>query len=497
MRPLDTLFPLLLLMFTAAGDTVAQAEAVFLGLGDLPGGGFTSVGIGVSPDGGVAVGLSQPVVSRNEGFRWEDGVMEGIGDLPGGLLRSQANAASEGGLVVVGTGADSASVLQAVRWEGGALTSLGFLAQPLYTPYSHADDLSADGRIIVGSSTDADGVFRAVRWVDEVIEVLAGIPLGANESFATGTSFDGRVIVGSTQVGLDEEAFRWEDGVFELLGDLPGGPLESRARDVSANGLVVVGRGFSDRWREAFRWEDGVMESLGDLQDSHIDSEALGVSGDGSVVVGYGQSSGGQRAFVWNRANGLRDLKDVLESDFGLDLGDWILSEATGVSDDGRSIVGTGTNPSGLHEGWIALFAPTIPVGIDIRPWSAHNYINPFSRMVFPVALLGSNDFDVADVDVTSLAFGLGGALPIWGLFLSHWDVNDDGWDDGISYYRSEETGIAMGDTEACLTGETLDGIPFKGCDAISTVSCGLGVELLFILPPLMWLRGRRRRKLG
>ena len=52
MRPLDTLFLLLLLMFTAAGDTVAQAEAVFLGLGDLPGGGVTSVGIGVSPDGG-------------------------------------------------------------------------------------------------------------------------------------------------------------------------------------------------------------------------------------------------------------------------------------------------------------------------------------------------------------------------------------------------------------------------------------------------------------
>ena len=144
----------------------------------------------------------------------------------------------------------------------------------------------------------------------------------------------------------------------------------------------------------------------------------------------------------------------------------------------------------------------TLEVSIDIKPWSETNPVNPFSRGVIPVAILGSDSFDVAEVDVTTLTFGPEGAAPAFDLtnpfvyWLSHWDVNGDGRDDLLSSYRTAETGIAMGDTEACLTGETLDGIPFEGCDAVSTTmppwSCGLGVELTLLLPLLIWLRGRR-----
>jgi hypothetical protein len=74
-------------------------------------------------------------------------------------------------------------------------------------------------------------------------------------------------------------------------------------------------------------------------------------------------------------------------------------------------------------------------------------------------------------------------------------DIDLDGADDRVVFFRQEESGIQVGDTEACLTGELMSGLPFSGCDdTITVVACGLGFELVLILPPLAWLRARRRR---
>jgi hypothetical protein len=112
-----------------------------------------------------------------------------------------------------------------------------------------------------------------------------------------------------------------------------------------------------------------------------------------------------------------------------------------------------------------------ISVLIDIKPGNdAPNPVNTGSKGVIPVAILTTPEFDATQVDDATLAFGPSGAV------IAHKqghieDVDGDGDDDLVVHFRTQETGIECGNTEATLTGATLfDGIPISGTDSIHTV---------------------------
>jgi hypothetical protein len=109
------------------------------------------------------------------------------------------------------------------------------------------------------------------------------------------------------------------------------------------------------------------------------------------------------------------------------------------------------------------------PVDLDIKPGSDPNAINIDDNGLIPVAILTTEDFDALTVDAASVRFGPDEAEK------SHKrahveDVDGDGDLDLLLHFRTLDTGIAPGDTEACVIGETLDGTPFEGCDLVRTV---------------------------
>ena len=81
-------------------------------------------------------------------------------------------------------------------------------------------------------------------------------------------------------------------------------------------------------------------------------------------------------------------------------------------------------------------------------------------------------DFDATTVDPDTVEFA-GAPVDVRGggkLKAHIKDVDDDGDLDLAMHFRTQETDIQAGDEQACLTGETYDGMPVSACDEVRTV---------------------------
>jgi len=346
----------------------ALGDVGFQGIGYVPG--YGSTANAVSATGAFVVGNGGHVglgAGDTEALRWtQAGGITFLGDLPGvHPTHNFAEDVSADGNVVVGEAKYAGDYIdnlkyQAFRWTPATgMVGLGFL--PGGTR-SSAAAVSADGSIIVGQGFTAADTNEAFRWTEAGgMQGLGGLVAGGT-SFAFGISPDGGRVVGAAFNGARTDAAYWaEGGGWTSIGKLPGGldGLGALAVDASTDGSVIVGISSSALVQyafEAFIWTQSEgMQGLGLLQPDHNMSTVTGVSGDGQSVVGIsGPYSGiGRKPFIWDEANGMRELRVVLEG-YGLDLTGWSLTEVLDISQDGNTFVGYGTNPQGITEGWIA-----------------------------------------------------------------------------------------------------------------------------------------------
>jgi hypothetical protein len=125
------------------------------------------------------------------------------------------------------------------------------------------------------------------------------------------------------------------------------------------------------------------------------------------------------------------------------------------------------------HFPWLSITTVpiSIPIDIDIQPGDDPNSINPKSKAVISVAILTTDTFDATTIDPLSVQFGPNGATEIHNRGHIE-DVDGDGDDDMVLHFLTQETGIQCGDTQADLTGMTVDGQEIEGADSIRTVGC-------------------------
>lgn len=354
-RALGSVYFFAILVVSGIGrHAEAVPTAAFMGLGGPTSANGHNQAWGISADGSSAVGWA-----GGSAFRWRLGTgMQFVGS-------GNAYGASEDGSVIVGQTAGGA----AFRWtQSTGAQLIGPL--PGNSGFANrARAVSGDGSMVAGSaksqpnpSLDSDSfLWTAATGTQSLGDVPGGRP-GPSDAFAM--SLDGSVIVGQTIGPLFLEAYRWTEstGMMPLTGIPPGFMVEN-ATAVSADGSTVVGYARSPNtnpsWLEAYSWtETGGFVPLGDLPGGVLNSFAWAVSGDGSIIVGEGatgDSVDDKEAFIWDAAHGMRNLRELLISDFGLDLDGWILNAARGISADGNTIVGYGVNPQGYQESWVAV----------------------------------------------------------------------------------------------------------------------------------------------
>ena len=121
-------------------------------------------------------------------------------------------------------------------------------------------------------------------------------------------------------------------------------------------------------------------------------------------------------------------------------------------------------------------------VVLDVKPGSCDNPVNINSNGVLPVAILGSDSFDVNDIEITSLR--MIGVEPLRSSIedvasIEYCDGSSDGITDLTLKFDTEEIAEAMGNVEdgedflLTLTGELEDGTKFQGEDGIIILKKG------------------------
>ena len=393
-------------------------------------------------------------------------------------------------------------------WYGGIMADL--IPDETSPHGSSAYDINNNGQV-VGDLPSSDTIAgHAFIWDDVNGIKDLGFLGGSGNSVASGINNSGQVVGGTNVDGGSTRAFIWDEtnGMQDLLG------VTSQAEAINDAG-VVVGTSAAEAIHVAFIWDEiqGVREIVSIAGPAY----PVAINNSGQVVGGYWPD---ERAFIWDETNGMQDIGTLAEgitlarsiNDLGQvvgssridnvwhaflyqngsmdDLNDlipegsgWVLEHAQDINNNGQ-IVGIGFFNGNDNHGFLLTPISYELVSIDVIPKTCPNEYPIKGGGSIEVAILGTVDFDVNDIDIASAR--LEGVAPTRSSLKDKsspvvppptncecTSEGKDGFLDLCLKFDKKEILSALGEVNVgdifvlTLTGSLNDGTPIEGQDCI------------------------------
>lgn len=316
--------------------------------------------------------------------------------------------------------------------------------------YNSRGGISNSGSLIVSDSTVSDNERTGISSSTDLDEVtIINSTLSRNGGSGIANSFGTVTVISST--------------VNDNLGGISnaGGPIIGV---VTLKNTLVANSFFSDCLGEAITSGGHNLSS-----DNTCGFTSPGDLVDTDPILGPLQNNGGPTA-----------THALLSGSPAIDAGSDPCTDPTGaplLTDQrgaARPVDGNGDGMIACDIGSYELQSSITTVDIDIKPGNENNIVNPRAKGGIWIAVLSDTDpaspFDPSSqVDIQTVEFGPDGAMVVRHKVE---DINKDRLGDLLLRFKVSEAGLACGDTEATLTGETFDGQGFTGTDSIKTVGC-------------------------
>ncbi|MCH8316334.1 MAG: FG-GAP repeat protein [Planctomycetes bacterium] len=298
---------------------------------------------------------------------------------------------------------------------------------------------------------------------------------------------------GSAYIFRSEDGGIWIEEAKLTASDATAGDLFGRAVSVSDDTVVIGASGNEDAGnnsgsgyvfrRNDIEWFEEAKFTASDASDGNNFGFSVAVAGD-SAVIGTRNPNGESQSGAAYVFSGLSDCNENGELD--------ICDIADGTSED--------DNGNGIPD---ECEIKDLVLDLDIKPGSCPNPLNRNSHGMMPAAVLGTDDFDAAQIDISSVLIsrtdGIGGSAvpnegppgphsvledvgtPFNGELCDCHELEGDGAVDLLMHFQTQEVveALELDDlppgtfVELTVTGVLRDKTPFSANDCVRLVPPG------------------------